>query len=228
VSKELKEVKEEVKNQAPAAPDAPPQTPPAPTPDNEEKCSRFPIAGTSYSLGFRKSDDTVIDLLDSMTDCRCKARAINCPRCPASDECKSAEDRKRADCLRNPYNEVDRPKEECLKFLLQDNSTTVNIETLLCGKVHCATRRTPKLALGAARTLACGCFGQGISGGQPSSSQGSAYANMICEGRCVCRGTQCSCEARETRLDPRNPPRPPRMPIIPWYPGADTMPRGLR
>jgi predicted XRE-type DNA-binding protein len=208
-----------------------PQPQPEPQPNPEQQCGRFPVAGTSYSLGYTRSDGGVTGLLDMLTECRCKAKAADCPQCPTSDECKSEDDRKRADCLRNPYDEVDRPREECMKLLLEDNSATVNIESFLCRQVQCANRRASKrLAFSGNRTVACGCFGssQGRASVQPASPMGSVASclTMRCETECVCRGRQCSCKGNEPRVDPRNPPRPPRQPTLPWYPGADTT-RGL-
>jgi hypothetical protein len=234
-----KKLEEEAKKKAeaaapaPATPSDPSATPaptpsptPVPAPDPKKHCDRFPLANTGDDLFYVAADGGAIGLLDSIRTCRCEARAVAAgdlrgPGIAAGPgtECQSDADRRRAECVRNPYDEHDRPREACMKLLLEDNAS-FNVETKLCSQIQC-TRRSGKVAkvgMGANRVLACGCFSRGIA--REPAARTTACERMRCEAECVCRGARCACEGSDLRVRPTTPPAPPFRPAIPEGPGG--------
>ncbi|WP_262267255.1 MULTISPECIES: hypothetical protein [Microvirga] len=197
---------------------------PEDTPDKNKQCSRFPVAGTGYELSYAREDGGVIGILDSIRSCRCEARAVEGLNNSGiagriGSECQSDEDRTRADCAQNPFDDHDRPREECIALLLQDNSASVNVEALLCSQVRCS-QYSSKVGMSPNRVLACGCLGLSIDG----PTRTATCDRMRCEGECVCRGQRCSCEGSDMHTTPPTPPRPPVRPLIPHGLGGITLP----
>jgi hypothetical protein len=218
----IDEVDEELEEEAKRDASTPGPTTPARAPqdDPKQRCNRFPVSGAQSALSFDREDGGVIDFLDSIKSCRCKAIEAEAGRLggirsAGGTECQSEKDRRRADCLANPFDDVDRPREECIQLLMEDNSDTVNIEALLCSQVRC-TQYGRKVGMSADRTLACGCLGPGLS--TAGSTRTTSCQQMRCEGKCVCRGTRCTCEGSESRVTPTTPPSPPFRPVVPERP----------
>jgi hypothetical protein len=218
--KKLKEKQEELEARLAAAEAAAAAaTTPAPAPKPQERCNRFSasVSGSQNELTYKRKDGGVIGILDAIKACRCKARKIESPSLstimePDGSECQSDADRRRADCARNPFDEVDRPRKECIDFLMEDNPS-FNLEARLCSAVQCTRDSKAAVGLSANRVLGCGCFIPESS--RDGSTRPNLCARMMCQGECVCRGTQCACEGGETRIIPHTPPAPPVQPIAP-------------
>ncbi|MET4181735.1 hypothetical protein ABIB94_003836 [Bradyrhizobium sp. JR7.2] len=222
LAKEMEEIKKKLaKAEADAA--ARRSGSPTPAPKPSERCNRFSVSGTSEKLDYKRDDGGVIGILDSIKACRCKARALESPSGtritePDGSACQSDADRERSECARNPYGPNDRPREECIKYLMEDNKS-FNIEARLCSAVRCNNYQ-PGVGLGANRVLGCGCIGSRIEGGPGlTATRTTRCDQMRCDGNCVCRGTQCACEGSELRGPPGGgPPAPPVRPAVPEGP----------
>jgi hypothetical protein len=157
-------------------------------------CARFPGNDTT-KLYYKDDRGVEIDIAGMVHQCSCQTRAKRCPLCtelgmilPATS-CESEKERKRRECLVNPFGPNDEVRKECIAALQEDNPG-VNLDALFCSRVRCPGNRASTVTLSSKQNLSCGCFAP------PAEFAPGLAADAVCR-LTRCETGECRCEIVE-------------------------------